>query len=283
VTGLRISMAAAVMAPMLLAAVALAQTSESESAAWIDAPLGFASLPFAPVEVVAHATDPAGVVQLRLEVDGSVVSETPADPAGDRLAVGRFLWVPAAPGVFELAVRGRPEGGDWGPAGTVEVVVVGDGTASVTTVATTSTTRPVTTSTIRVSTTTTRPVTTTSTRATTTTSISTTTTSSSTTTTLCALGLPSPAGSSVSAAGSATLIWSYSGCREPEQFELQVSRDASFARVEYGPVGVGGERSVTTPPLECGTWFWRVRTYDSGDIGPWSGASSFEVSLRGCP
>jgi len=271
---------------------ALAQSAGGKG--WIDQPLGSVIITSTPVAVTAHLTHPAGVTEARLVVNGEEIEQKPA--GGETLETVEFSWEPPGSGEYLLEVFGFG-GGGWGFPGSVLVIVVLDGETTTTTIidsttttASTTTTKPATTTT-KPSTTTTKPSTTTTKPSTTTTSSSSTTTSSTTTTvpttttTLCELGVPSPSGESGTNTLNPTLYWSYPGCQEPEEFEIQVSRDAGFLRSEW--LGSAGdyERSVqVSVGANCTTYYWRIRTYDLGSYGPWSSASSFFIQTgRSCP
>lgn len=257
------------------ASLAIAQPADSGSA-WIDEPLGWLVIIDTPVTVTAHATNPLGVARMRLDVDGVEVANV--STGSDTLETAVFEWEPPGSGTYLLEVFGAGDDQLWGQPGTVVVTVV-LGETTTTTVETTTTTNATTTSTTRPTTTTTTSPTTTTKPPVTTTSA---TTTSTTTTTQCLLGNPSPAGPTGTLSSPfATLTWAYSGCREPEEFEIHLTQEPSFLRFDtYSMSGDG--RSLGVGPLACGTWYWRLRTYDLGSYGPISGTGSFEVLLRGC-
>ncbi len=277
-------------ATILLALTAGAvRAADGGSHAWFDAPLAWQPVPVGPVEVLAHVAIPAGAAEVRLDVDGVTVATATPDQAGQSLTTAAFTWTPIASGLYLLEVFGRPESGDWQPPGVLEVTVTGPA-SSTTTSTTTTTTRPAvttsttTTSTTAPATTTTSTTTTSTTTSTTTTTSSTTTTRPTTTTTSCLLGVPAPSGPTGGVSTKTpTLTWSYSACQEPEEFEVQLSRDAGFARIEWSQ-GAGGElRALQVGPIDCATWYWRIRTYHLGTTGPWSSAGSFVVNAgRSC-
>jgi hypothetical protein len=277
----------AVLAGLLLAGSVRAQTAP-DGVAWIDAPLATSIAVLTPVDIVAHASDPDGVVELRLDVNG--VTNTSVSPASgdDSLATARMSWTPDAAGSYRLEVVPRDSDGQWGSPGIVRVTVVaGDSTTTTSSTSSVpeggspSTSRP------EAASTTTKPVTSpppTPPPPATTTPPVTTTTAPPVATTVCNVGGVSPAGVGRTDTLTPVLSWSYGGCREPEQFQLQVSRDSSFARIEQEGGGGPGSRNWTASPLaDCTTYFWRIRTYDVGTYGAWSGAASFRVqTVRGC-
>ncbi len=240
--------------------------------AWFDAPLGTEVVTSVPVAIVAHVAEPTGVAGAEVAVDGEVLAGVPG--TGEALQLVEVEWKPTESGTYFLSISGRGMGGDWGEPGVVVVTVdLGPGEGGPADTTTTST-RPTSTTT-----TTPRPTSTT----TTTTRPTTTSTTTTTTTTACALGIPSPTGPTGSVAlNVVTLTWSYPGCREPEEFELQLSREPGFARIDHTGAAAGDQRSWVSPPLACATWYWRIRTYDFGSYGSWSSTGSFSVSMRGC-
>jgi hypothetical protein len=85
--------------------------------AWIDAPLDGSSyaLPLAgPLEIVSHASDPARIAQVELNVNGAVVRRDPNPNAAMELVTMRQQWVPTGPGNYSLMVRAQNTGGTWG-------------------------------------------------------------------------------------------------------------------------------------------------------------------------
>ncbi len=153
--------------------------------AWIDDPLDGATVDLGPVEVVAHAYDPAGLTGMRLMVDGAVVAENPLDAAGV-LAHLTWTWTPPADGVYVLEVTGSGKSGTGLPGRALVIVGRTRGTAPTSSTTSTTTTIPVSTTTSigSSSTVTTLPATTTTVTTATTvpTSITTTTTVPTTTT-----------------------------------------------------------------------------------------------------
>ncbi|HEY7565502.1 MAG TPA: Ig-like domain-containing protein [Acidimicrobiia bacterium] len=136
------------------AMVSLAAATEGGQA-WVDDPLDGTLVTSAPVAIVAHATDPAGVTLVRLSVDGQVVTETAA--SGATLVTVEFSWTPPGDGLFLLEVSGSSQAGVWGQPGAIVLEVLLDAGPTTTTTAPSRTT-----TTLRQTTTTGRPTTTTS-------------------------------------------------------------------------------------------------------------------------
>jgi hypothetical protein len=82
--------------------------------AWIDSPLTGSSFPVAPLEFVAHASDPAGIAQIEFSVDGATVGSVSADTAGLSLETARQPWTPPSAGRYTLSVRAQNRAGSWG-------------------------------------------------------------------------------------------------------------------------------------------------------------------------
>lgn len=92
---------------------------------WIDKPLANSTIPLAPYEVVSHASSGEGVAAFELAVDGQPVStnDVSEDQYGETLAYITQVWIPTAPGVYELSVRAMNPSGDYGPQTSVMVTV----------------------------------------------------------------------------------------------------------------------------------------------------------------
>lgn len=80
-------------------------------AAWIDDPLDGTELPanVEEVGVVAHATDPDGIVELVLSVDGQAVNTV--ETSGEELVDAELAWRPPGAGTYQLVVVGRDPSG----------------------------------------------------------------------------------------------------------------------------------------------------------------------------
>jgi len=268
----------AVLAALLAGSI----TPASSPRSWIDDPLPGSVLPAAPVEIVAHSFDDAGVVAIVLSVDGDTVSEVVPSGAGDRFVMVRMQWDPPGPGSYLLQIQGRASDRTLGSSATAviqigatveETTTTTVGKTTTTSIGTTTTTAPVSTST------------TSSTVATTTTStLPATTTMPLTTTTTTSCGIVAPVATTPvdgSAVGSTvTLGWSYGDC-DPAAFTVQVSIARDFSSVESGGTVAGSARSWTAT-VRCGLdYFWRVRA-EGVDTGPWSSTSWFTTNTRGC-
>jgi hypothetical protein len=93
--------------------------------AWIDQPLDGANLSLAPVEVIAHASSPGGITQLRLSVNGAEAGSVPPENPGESLALAQFNWTPAGAGNFTLQVSAQSASGVWGEPAAIVVTIAG--------------------------------------------------------------------------------------------------------------------------------------------------------------
>jgi hypothetical protein len=104
----------------------------SGNQAWIDAPLPGSHLPLAPVEIVAHATNPGGVASFQINLNGQPLGTANPDPASidQSLVYMRYNWQPAAPGTYIIEVQAMDNSGL--PGAPVQVTVtVGEPTPTI--------------------------------------------------------------------------------------------------------------------------------------------------------
>jgi hypothetical protein len=94
--------------------------------AWIDAPLDGSSLPLAPLEVISHAADLAGIAQVELSVNGAVINTMPVKNTGETLVTVTQEWTPANPGNYTLQVRAQNAPGVWGGYAQAVVTIGGE-------------------------------------------------------------------------------------------------------------------------------------------------------------
>jgi hypothetical protein len=93
---------------------------------WIDAPLDGSTLPLTPpYEIVLHAYDSAGVTQVELKANGSLLSTLTNPNTGQLLATLKYPWSPAAPGNYTLSARAQSSNGLWGSETSIVVTVEG--------------------------------------------------------------------------------------------------------------------------------------------------------------
>src|SRR5688572_16639323 len=107
-----ISLAAttAVAGTVALLALRPADATPAAAQAWIDDPLDRSVVAPAPLGILAHAYDPAGVDDVALLVDGQPDQVVTPDRSGERLVWVQLSWVPPGPGTYLLTVVGRHAG-----------------------------------------------------------------------------------------------------------------------------------------------------------------------------
>ncbi len=108
---------------LLLAACNLsAPNTSQERSVGIDSPVEGAVLPLAPYMILAHASDPAGVVEVEFSVNGTVVGR--AAGSGSTIAA-QLAWTPPAAGPYTIQARARNVAGSWSSYAEVHVTVRG--------------------------------------------------------------------------------------------------------------------------------------------------------------
>ncbi len=115
---------------IFLSACAPGVGSNGAPQVWIDTPLDGSSLPLATVDVMSHATDPGGILQFELGVNGEVVNTAGAAASGSLIYV-RQTWDPPAPGLYILEVRAMNNAGVWSNYAQVLVTIAGEPSAPV--------------------------------------------------------------------------------------------------------------------------------------------------------
>ncbi len=101
---------------------------------WIDAPLDGSTIPLAPYEIVLHAYDPAGVTQVELKANGSLLATLPNANSEQDLATLKYTWSPPAPGNYTLSARAQSGNGLAGSEAIAVITVVGETPTPVVTV-----------------------------------------------------------------------------------------------------------------------------------------------------
>ena len=255
--------------------------------AWIDRPLDGSSVEVGDVQLIAHATDPDGLAEVVLTIDGDEVHT--ADGGGEELVTVETTWTPPGPGAFVLMVVGTDDSGHDGEAATATFTVGEPGAATTTTTARDGTTTTDTTTGEESTTTTTDGTSTTAGPGTTTPGTTVTTrpgTTTSTTPPPCRPATPSPRTPTPGQRILLTRIpvkfsWNYAGCG-PDHFTVQVSTHPGFP-----PPGDDYSKQVTVPggdldvdwePLSCNlTYYWRMRAVDAGGSSAWTSVRSFDT------
>jgi hypothetical protein len=115
---------------VLLIALVMAGCDGGNSAAqagpqaWIDTPLDGSAVPLAPLEVISHAADLAGIDAVELSVDGVVVDTAAVDETATLVTVHQ-TWTPPGAGNYTLQVRAQNTVGTWGEDAQAVVTVGG--------------------------------------------------------------------------------------------------------------------------------------------------------------
>lgn len=109
---------------------------------WIDSPLDGSQLPLAPVNMISHSGDSAGIAQVEFSVNGVVISANAAPDTTKTLLTMKQPWTPQAPGSYTLRVRAQNAPGVWGDYAQAVVTVAGE-SASTQPIVTPETTTPV--------------------------------------------------------------------------------------------------------------------------------------------
>ena len=91
---------------------------------WIDLPLDDTTAPLAPLTLMAHSSDIAGVKQIEFFVNGEEVAVQATD--GNRLESRRYEWTPLEPGEYKIEARGVNGSGNKGAFTSVRIKVFGD-------------------------------------------------------------------------------------------------------------------------------------------------------------
>ncbi len=93
--------------------------------AWIDAPLDGSTIPLAPYNVVAHASDAGSISTFELKVNGQIVGTdaVDGDQVGQTIAHISHNWLPPAPGTYLLEVRAANTNGEYGPSAFAQIHV----------------------------------------------------------------------------------------------------------------------------------------------------------------
>lgn len=94
--------------------------------AWIDFPLDGSTVELAPVVVYSHASDPAGVAELELYIDGAVVRVDAANSGDPSLAAFEQVWTPPGNGEYVLQVRAKNSAGNYGSRSNLVHLTIGD-------------------------------------------------------------------------------------------------------------------------------------------------------------
>jgi len=108
---------------VFLTACTLNEASGAQTQSWIDAPLNNSTLPLAPVKVISHSSNLAGISQVELSVNGTIISNDKNQDTSQSLIVMDQTWTPSAPGSYTLQVRAQSTSGQWSDYAVVNITV----------------------------------------------------------------------------------------------------------------------------------------------------------------
>jgi hypothetical protein len=96
----------------------------SAPGAWFDAPRPGSTLPLGPVQLVSHFSDPGGIAEIELTVNGETMGTYPVD-SPEPLVTDSRTWTPVEPGRYTLWMRARSKSGSWSEYAQTFVVIPG--------------------------------------------------------------------------------------------------------------------------------------------------------------
>lgn len=124
--GIMIRISLVTIAVLLLVSAcnpAALQTGLGTLTAWIDAPLNGSTIPLAPYEIVAHASDPEQIKLIEITVEGEVLGAIENPNLDDLLLRAQLTWNPPAPGTYTIQARGQNGSGSWSNIARAQVTV----------------------------------------------------------------------------------------------------------------------------------------------------------------
>lgn len=92
---------------------------------WFDSPLPGTNFtpPNPVVQLVSHHSDPSGIAEIELSVNGEVVGVQPGPPTDESLITDTRDWTPPGPGEYTLRVRAKNKNGAWGNYAETYVII----------------------------------------------------------------------------------------------------------------------------------------------------------------
>jgi hypothetical protein len=114
------------LASMILILITSCGPVTSVPSVWFDQPLTGASFPLVPIEITIHATDPGGISQVQLFMNGDPLETIPNQFADIPLAIFTSVRVPPAPGKYSLQVAARSNAGSWSELVETIILILGD-------------------------------------------------------------------------------------------------------------------------------------------------------------
>lgn len=118
----------ALMVCLLLAAcdLPLAKGPQAAPQAWFDMPLDQSSHPPAPVQLIFHASDPGGIAQVELWVNGQPAGSFNSPDTQASLVTFNQNWTPPGPGKYSLQVRALSNKKAWSGFTQTTIVITGE-------------------------------------------------------------------------------------------------------------------------------------------------------------
>lgn len=94
--------------------------------AWIDAPLPGSVVPVnSNVDVISHASDPAGINNVELDINAAALHTDAVPGTGQAYVLMKQSWMPTQAGTYQLRVRTKAIDGQWSDYAVVLVIVAG--------------------------------------------------------------------------------------------------------------------------------------------------------------
>ena len=109
---------------LMLTACNLPQRAKEAPQAWIDDPLDGMRLPMQPYTFTLHSSDPAGIAQMEVSVNGQVLATVKNPNPADLLVSLTQTWNPPSPGRYVIRARAQNVSGSWSGEDLVTVEVV---------------------------------------------------------------------------------------------------------------------------------------------------------------
>lgn len=88
----------------------------------IESPQSGETLPLGPVEVVYYASSSAGIAQVELSINNTVVDSVSSGP-GQPISVSDYQWMPAEAGNYSIRVRAQNARGLWSAYEEIQVTI----------------------------------------------------------------------------------------------------------------------------------------------------------------
>jgi hypothetical protein len=110
-------------AVLMLSACNLQAASGGAPQAWIDDPLDGTRLSLQPYTIAFHGSDPLGISQMEVSVNGEVLATLPNPESAQLLVYLTQVWEPQRAGRYVIRVRAQSTAGTWSEPDLVTVEV----------------------------------------------------------------------------------------------------------------------------------------------------------------